>query len=191
MCLLELSKSDSLLTHPMSGAPVVRNHLQMIIVLGPSLASKTHVLLLSPSNVLGPITCIIHRGLRQPIELAERSGTTRTVTETGRRERAGPRILSANLSESPDVVAVNSETFRVENRGLEANGDAFAKLMGGGGKGWVDVERTGSLSARIVCIFGIGKGSYVLSGSLCCRATTGLRRWGGRGGIFSVDMFFA
>jgi hypothetical protein len=191
MYLLQLSKSDSLLTDPVSGAPVVRNHLQMIIVLGPSLAAEGHVLLFSPSNILGPITRIIHRGLRQPVELAERSGSTRTIAKTGRRERTGPRILSANLSERPDVVAVNGEASRVEDRGLEVNGGALVKIFGGGGKRGVSVERTGSLSAGIVCISRVSKCSYALSGFLCGRTTTWLRRRGGRDGIISVDMFFA
>jgi hypothetical protein len=91
-----VATADSFLAGPSHHA-MLRDQLEMVVVLGPRLAAVARILLLGPANVLGPVAHVIRWRVGQAMQLAERRGAARSV-ETGRRQGAVPHLSNARTS---------------------------------------------------------------------------------------------
>jgi hypothetical protein len=69
---------DSLLTNPVDRLPMLRDALEVVVVLRPD-CSKSLMLCLCPPNVLRPVTDVHNIRLTQQMKLAERSAAARTT----------------------------------------------------------------------------------------------------------------
>lgn len=70
---------DGLLADPHPVPSLLLDCLEVVVVLGPGGASELAVLLLGPTDVLGPVAGIVDVWIGQAVELAERRVPARTV----------------------------------------------------------------------------------------------------------------
>jgi hypothetical protein len=72
---------DGLLAPPAMLTPPLGDHLKVLIVLGPGIDGEVQILLLSPADVLGPITHVLRVWVGETVQLAERGLNSRAVVE--------------------------------------------------------------------------------------------------------------